>query len=129
MLRSVAAIIAGYLVTSLFIAAFSTVVQGLFHLQAGAPTTVTLDLIIRFLAAITGGYTAARIAVRKEPAHALVLGGILTVIAIIIPLPGLPRALQIVNMVLFLPATWIGGYLRQARHRSEQESTTPGTSV
>lgn len=129
MLRSLASIVAGYLVTSLFIAAFSSVVNGLFHLQAGTPTAATLDVIIRFLAAITGGYTAARIAVHKETIHALVLGGILTVIAIIFPPTGAPMIFQILNMLLFLPGTWIGGFLRQARHRSEEEGATPGASI
>ena len=136
MLRSIASIILGYLLTSLFIAGIGNAVANLLGSGEGSVanpgTWFALDLVIRSLAAITGGYAAARIAGRKELAHALALGLVLTAIniGIIFALPtNHPLWFQIANVLIYLPATHIGGRLRLIKRRVDDATEPESTDI
>jgi len=129
MLRSLASIAVGYLLTSILTAAFATVANGLFHPQQGTIAVQVLELMLRFLAAVAGGYATARIAGTREVMHALVLGGILTLIALFFMPANTSAIFRVLNVLIYLPAMWAGGAMRRSRRRTEEEEKVPGTNV
>jgi len=74
--------------------------------------------------AIAGGYTAARIAGKKELVNAGVVAGIIALLALIsiIAQPGLPSYWsQAAAIVLMAPAAFLGGWLRVHQTRTRKE--------
>ena len=92
MVRSVIAVLAGLVVMVVLVVVFTIVGVMLFYpgQQPGAAVTPTTPWLVAnlgysLLAAVAGGWTAARIARRKRMAHAVVLA----VIALALAVPGL----------------------------------------
>lgn len=136
MLRSIASIIFGYLLTSLFIASIGNAAANLLSPAQGSATNpdtwLILDLVIRIFAAITGGYAAARIAGRNEMAHALVLGLVLTVINVVIifAMPtDHPVWFKVANALIYLPATYLGGRLRMIKRQVDDATEPESTDI
>jgi ABC-type transport system involved in multi-copper enzyme maturation permease subunit len=116
-MRSFLSIVAGYLV-------FSITAVLLFRISGVNPhQSPTMEFIIGsivygvFFAGL-GGYVSAAIARRKELTHALVVAGIIAVIAIVsiilAPKEGVLWS-ELATLLLMAPAAGLGGYLRSRR--------------
>jgi hypothetical protein len=113
-MRSFLSIIAGYLV-------FSVTAVLLFRISGVDPhQSPAIGFIIGSIAygvffAGLGGYVSATIARGKELTHALVVAGIIAIIAIVsiivAPTGGL-MWFELATLLLMAPAAWLGGYLR-----------------
>jgi hypothetical protein len=118
MLRSVLAVVAGYLVFGLSAAL-------LFPLSGrdarAFPQTgfLVFSTVYGMAFALLGGYVAASLARRKEIAHAAVVAGIIAVLALISLVAKSSGSLwsQIAAIVLMAPAALLGGWLRARRTR------------
>ena len=147
MLRSIASIIIGYIVIKL-----ATLVPTNMFTQMMSPsspsngaagtaggtatgtvggtddgTMMIFTIIVSFLAGIIGGYAAARIAGQKETWHALALGVVTMIVGIgaMLLLPNnVPFFTGLIISILFIPSTYIGGYLRGLRRTADQGTMT-----
>lgn len=114
MLRSIGAVVAGYLVIAIaiivmFVIAFPdpTVIPGMGFM--------IFSLIYGFLFGILGGWVCGLIAQRAEVKHAAVIAAIgilISVLTMIFAPAKEPMWYQIANMVLLTIALLIGGWLR-----------------
>jgi hypothetical protein len=87
--------------------------QALAVAMANAPLGALLFVLLAWAAgSLAGGWLAARLAGRAPHWHALIVG-VLLLIAGIINLATLPHPLwfQVVSVLVFLPAAWLGGAL------------------
>lgn len=123
--RSVAAVIAGFVATVVLSVACDAIVRmlapGAFGPDGRTPgPVVAAGVAYTLLSAIAGGFVAALIARRREVMHALVLGtlGAVATLLIIVAAPATQRTVgMFVSAMLVIPATVLGGWLR-ARGRS-----------
>ena len=81
--------------------------------------------ILSLVAPAAGGYLAARMSPRAELTHALAVGVVITILALLNPalFSNRPDLLGILGIVLTLPAAFIGGRLRLSR---SERSTAAG---
>ena len=81
--------------------------------------------ILSLLAPAVGGYVAARLSPRAELTHALAVGLVIMILALLNPafFSNRPDLLSILGIVLTLPAAFIGGCLRLSR---SERSTVSG---
>jgi hypothetical protein len=131
MLRSVLAVVVGFMVT--LVASVGTDVVLVLLLPhsftEGKPPSLGLSLGILaycFVYVVLGGYVTACIARRAEVRHALTLGGIALAIGVAMTLPALfrhgdghetPGWYIAVTLGYVLPATALGGWLRAMQRR------------
>jgi hypothetical protein len=93
------------------------------HLAAGSlpqPEWVLLDMIVRVMSVLSGGYLAAAIASRAALRHAIAVGAVATVaglIDLLLATSTLPIWYDIVAVGLILPAAAMGGAIGADRHR------------
>ncbi len=139
MLRSIASIIVGYIVISVTISTATYVFTQMVAPEAAVPAgtlvpptviEVIFRFVISFLASIAGGYVAARIAIRNERMHSIALGIVLFLLNIIVLLTSPEIAsfwLGLLSAILFLPGTYIGGYLYALRVEGDQQRM--GTNI
>jgi len=132
-LRSVAAVIAGFAVASVVMMAVETVNgkvlypelgtmaedvtdrEALREVVASAPVGSLLVVILGWLLGSTaGGYVAARIGASAPERHALALGVLLTLAGILnnLLVPP-PPWMWVISLLLFVPAAWLGARLAQ----------------
>jgi hypothetical protein len=122
MLRSIAAVVAGFVfMAALSIAAnlvLQAVLPGAFDAAGRVESTPVLLLIQAYVAAfaITGCYLAARLAPSRPMLHALVLG----VLGLIFNIAGsvamwqaAPAWYHVIALLLVMPYAWIGGRMRE----------------
>ena len=132
MLRSILAVIAGFLVTAIIVMATSALAAMAFGLPAmstsdattGAPTVapsagyLTTNLVCSALAAIVGGWTAGTIGRRHPMGHAGGLAVLLAIggaVGVAWPQPGQPTWYPASLLVIGPVGALIGGFLRQLR--------------
>ena len=79
--------------------------------------------ILSMLAPAAGGYLAARMSPRAELTHALAVGVVITILALLNPalFSNRPDLLGILGIVLTLPAAFIGSRLRLSRSERSAE--------
>jgi hypothetical protein len=136
MLRSVLAVVVGFVVT----AAASVGTDGVLMLllpravletQPPPPGLLVGIMFYCFVYAVLGAYVTAVIARRAEVRHALVLGGIALAIGIASTLPVLlgkssdpqmPAWYLVLALAQVIPATLLGGYLRARQRRRTSAS-------
>lgn len=134
MLRSIAAIIAGFL----YIGALSfgadavlrRVVPGAFGSAGQALDTGTLLLsqLLIGIFAISGCYLAARWAGRAPMRHALILGGlglVFNIAGAVALWDTAPAWYHALALALVMPYAWLGGYLRERELARAGESLLP----
>jgi ABC-type transport system involved in multi-copper enzyme maturation permease subunit len=113
-MRSFLSIVAGYLVFSIT-AVLLFRISGVDPHHSPAIEFIIGSIVYGVFFAGLGGYVSATIAKRKELAHALVVAGIIAVIAIVslilAPKEGILWS-ELATLLLMAPAAWIGGYLR-----------------
>jgi len=123
MLRSIAAVIAGY-VTLAVLTAGTIFLLGAAFPASYTPTNtgwVLFNLLYGALYAVVGGYVAGVIARRAEVGHGLALGILMVVLSLVTfvltqtgqPPTGQPLWYSIALVVLALPTPVLGSYLRQ----------------
>ncbi len=122
-LRSIGAVVAG-LVTIFFV---TTVVDVVFHATGVFPPMdgppmgnglFALAFGYRFVIDVAGSWLTARLAPRRPMLHALVLGGIGTVLSVggMLAMWGIgPRWYPVALAVSALPCAWLGARLRLAQ--------------
>jgi hypothetical protein len=92
-IRSILAVIAGYLAMAIVVVILTMLCVAIFHLQSGHPTPVYLALNMAYslAAAALGGWITARIAGRSPIAHGIALGAVilaLSALQFLHPAPG-----------------------------------------
>ena len=117
MLRSIGAVVAGYLVFGLSAVALFRLSGSDPHSAAGA-AFMAGSMVWGLLFGAAGGYTAARLAGRRSLAHAGAVGVLLAAIAAVswLARPGGGAVwTQAAAILLFAPATLLGGWLHSRR--------------
>ena len=136
MLRSVLAVVAGFVVTLVASVGTDIVLMVLLPrsiTEAQPPPTGLLVGILGycFVYMVLGGYVTAFVARRAEVRHAVVLGGIALAIGIALSLPmllgqggdqGMPVWYTVLTLAYVIPATALGGYLRTWQRRRTSAS-------
>lgn len=112
-LRSILAIIVGYLTMVAIVLMSTLTFVRLFHIQSGHPTPgfMIANTIFSALAAFTGGWLAAYIAAYKPVQHGAALAIILlafSMLMLIHPAPGQPILYQAL-IAIMMPLTAIAG--------------------
>jgi hypothetical protein len=134
-LRSVAAVVAGFLVASVVMMIVETLNGRVFYPELGkaaervkdpetlrallatAPVGALLVVIGGWiLGGVAGGWTAARLAAKARARHGLVLGALLTLAGVAnnLMLPP-PLWFWIASLVVLMPAAYLGARLTPAR--------------
>jgi len=117
-LRSIIAIIIGYLVLAFTNMAFVTLIFVQPILTLGPIATIASGVPYTFVCSFMGGYLVARIARRSEIKHGAILAGIMTlvtIISMIIAIAIEPLWYKISYLVVMAPAAVLGGYVRNRR--------------
>lgn len=127
-LYSIGAVIAGYLITAVLIAATIGVLAIIFPASYSAANLgwVVLNVIYGGVFAVAGGYVTAWLAPRRPVQHALALGLIMAALAALMAaasatLPAdpaddaQPAWYYPVLAITVLPSVWLGGWLRARR--------------
>jgi hypothetical protein len=122
MLRSIGAVIAGYLTLTVLTAGTIFLLGAVFPASYTPANTgwVLFNLLYGALYAVLGGYVAGLIAHRAEVRHGLALGIVMVVINIALFIPAQTGSIPTVQplwyhlalIALALPAPVLGGYLR-----------------
>lgn len=110
MIRSVAAVIIGYLAMVLPIVVMFSIYTRLYGPKPGFGFSI-LSLGIGFVAAIIGGLTAGLIAQQSPMLHAAALAGLSTVLWLFSGGEGEPQWLRRANLIAMLTGMLIGGSL------------------
>ena len=134
-LRSIAAVIAGFIAASIVMMIVETINGRVLYpelakaadgvtdretiraLLATAPVGAFLIVIAGWmLGAVTGGWATARLAVQATPGHGLVLGALLTLAGVAnnLMLPP-PLWFWIASLVVLMPAAYVGARLAPER--------------
>ncbi len=122
MLRSVGAVVAGFLF--IFVASMTAgaVVQALVPGAVAADGSITsvpvllASQVCVAVAAIAGCYLTARLAGRRPMEHALVLGGLglaFNILGTFMQWGLIPTWYLVLSLVLVMPYAWLGGRLRE----------------
>lgn len=121
MLRSVAAVVTGYLLFALSASAFFALSGRDPHAPASAPFMM-VSILYRMLFSVLGGYVAARIAGKFEIEHAFAVATLIAAIgaaALIAESPAESRWTQLPVVLIIAPAAILGGYLRRRQMRAK----------
>lgn len=124
MLRSVLAVAAGFILTTILALGTDLGIRaarpGLFGESGPVESKGALLALAYTLAFVVGGcYLAARLAPRRPLKHALILGviGFVGTAVATAALWGTgPVWYHLATLALFLPAAWLGGRLAEGRH-------------
>ena len=131
MLRSIFAVLTGYLTMVVIVALATFLLQAAFPawFLAGTPPPtpyLALNIAFSFFAAFIGGWTAARIATRRQFAHAISLAAatfLLAVVSTLYASQGQPRWYQILLAVLMPLTVLAGGWIRARAVEAREEAT------
>jgi hypothetical protein len=84
-LRSILAIVAGFVTMVIVVMVFTIVSVKALHLQSGHPTPLYLTLNVAYsvFAAMAGGYVSARIAMHHPLHHAYFLAGLIELLSLV----------------------------------------------
>lgn len=123
MLRSIGAIVAGFLVTSVLALTADAVTIMLVpdmmrEGRVNGPGILLVMLAYSALSAIAGGYVSARLAPTRPMLHAMILGGIalaLSILATAMFWSAGPVWYHVAAVGLVLPSAWLGGTLAESR--------------
>jgi hypothetical protein len=123
MLRSLVAIVAGFLFTGVGIILTTGALHTAFAdvyppppLRLEAPAALAMELSVVALFAIAGCWLAARLAPARPMRHALILGALAFAVGIpntISAWAQAPAWYHLLHLVLVLPFAWVGGRMRQ----------------
>jgi hypothetical protein len=119
LLRSIGAVIIGYMVFALSTLAFFQLSGQAPHAEA-PPGTMLTSIVVGIAAAIAGGYIAALLAGRKPAAHGLAVAALLAIGATLSLVSTLGHGAiwsQISALALMAPSAALGGWIR-AKQRS-----------
>jgi putative membrane protein (TIGR04086 family) len=125
--RTVAAILGGYLTTLALTAAGFIIVALIQDGGDAAPDLAwrALLILIAILAGIAGGYTGAWIAGRREIRHGLYVGGLTALVGLawgnVNFAQSDPLAFRIALIVIAPPSAFLGGWLRAHRQKLKAE--------
>ena len=116
-LRSIAAVVAGYVV----FAGSAALLFQLSGIDPHAPSSAGFkigSIIWGVVFALVAGWLTARVAARRPGAHAAVLALLIAAGALISLLASSPASVwsQMAALVLMAPAAWIGGVLVRVEH-------------
>ena len=119
MRRSIAAVLAGFIVMAVLVMAGTALAASVLA-PGGTPTTPYLaaNLTISFVAALTGGFLAARIARRNIARHVFVLAAIMLALGLpglFAPAPGQPVYYPAVVLALGVTGVLLGGLVLAPR--------------
>lgn len=129
MLRSVFAVVSGYLAMAVIVRLATFVLYGLRPAWfAGKPQAVFLVLSIGYtaVAAFAAGWLTARLAMQKHFLHAVVLAVLtfaLEIVATVLAGEGQPRWYQALLIILTPAAVIAGGRLRQSAVEARQSAS------
>lgn len=123
MLRSVLAVVGGYLAMSLLVMVLSMTLGAFWPDSFAAPivappfAALVTNLLFSLLAAIGGGFATARIAARSERKHVLALIGFMVLMWLVsIPMAGgQPLWYRLTLLPLGVLGVWLGGSLALAK--------------
>ena len=123
MLRSIGAIVAGFLVTSVLALTADAVMIMLVpdmmrDGRVNGPGILLIMLAYSGLSAVAGGYVSARLAPSRPMLHAMILGGIALALSILAPAmfwSAGPVWYHAAAVGLVLPSAWLGGTLAESR--------------
>ena len=123
MLRSVLAVIGGFLTMAIVVMLLTGAIRMLspsWFPADGAPTGpyLTTNVVYSFVAALAGGYVAAWIATRLPMQHAIALGTFVLVMSVMSARfygARQPRWYQVLLAVVMPLAVVLGGYVRSRR--------------
>ena len=133
MLRSIFAVLTGY-VTMVVIVGLATfllqVVKPAWFLVGTPPPPayLALNVAYSFFAAFAGGWTAARIATRKNLQHAIALAALTLVLAIVsaaLAGEGQPRWYQALLAILMPATVFAGGWIRASAAEAGKSGAEP----
>jgi hypothetical protein len=122
-MRSFLAIVVGYFVFAISAVLLFQLAHVDPHQQPGVGFMIG-STIYGIVFACAGGYTAARIAGKKELVNAGILAGIIALLALISILaqPGLPSYWsQLAAIVFMAPAAVVGGWIRACRAEAKRK--------
>ena len=121
MVKSILAVIAGYLVMAGGVGALfgvmRIVLSGIYPEEGKAPSLAFMIMILALggVCAVVGGYVTGVVAKRAEAKHALALGAVAVLLGIIymMMVGGLQPVWYPFQLILIVaPALWLGGWLR-----------------
>jgi len=120
MLRSIGAVVAGYISIGVLVVLTDTVLARLYpndYVQGKAPpdSLLVVTMITATCYSVLGGRLTARLAARKPWGHVIgliVLGEIMGVVSMVMFWTQQPHWYPLALLVLFPPAVWLGGRLR-----------------
>jgi len=124
-LRSIIAVVIGYLVLVFTNMAFVTLRFVKPVLTLGPMATIAVAVPYTFVCSLIGGYIVALVARRSEIKHAAILTGLMaavTIISMIIAIAIEPLWYKITYLVVMAPATIFGGYIRSRRKQKAQNA-------
>lgn len=116
-LRSVAAVIVGYLVFAGSAVAFFRLADQPPHAEA-PPAVMVASILVGMLAAFAGGWVAAGLAGRKPQAHGVAVAGVLATGAVVSLVSTLGHGAiwsQVAALLLMAPMAALGGWARARR--------------
>ena len=121
MLRSVVAVVTGYLLFGLSAFAFFSLSGHDPHAPASAPFMV-ISVVYGLVFSVAGGYVAALIAGRLEIEHAFAVATLVAAIgaaSYIAEAPGESKWTQLSAILIIAPVAILGGYLRRRQIRAK----------
>jgi hypothetical protein len=121
MLRSAAAVVAGYLLFAFPAEAWFRLSGHDPHAPAGAGF-MAATIVYGILFAILGGYVAALLAARFEIEHAFAVATLIAAIgaaSFVVESPGESKWTQLSAILIIAPAAILGGYLRRRQLRAK----------
>ena len=117
LLRSIGAVISGYLVIALSAFLFFALSGQAPHAKA-SPSMMTLSILVGVIAAFAGGFLAARLAGRKPLAHGVAVAVVLAIGASVSLASTLGHGAiwsQVSALLLMAPVAVLGGWARARR--------------
>ena len=130
-MRSVAAVLAGFVTLSVALYAMQSAGTGvLLRMHPDLPSTVSIVnhgtgsrvfwLLWETMSMVAAGYVTARLASSSFVAHATVMGGIQAIVtlwAMVSVRSGEPLWFWLTGIAMMIPAAWYGGWLRSRNVR------------
>lgn len=133
MIRSIAAVGAGFLFIALLSIGADSVLRSLapsaFDASGRTDSPAILLLVLAYVGvfAVSGCYLTARLAPNHPMRHALILGAVglvFDVVGTVVLWNTAPAWYHLLALTLVMPYAWLGGHIRERQLRSASESTS-----